>query len=571
MVKAALILTVVTMAHVADLNAAAIQYSYDSLSRITRVAYPDGTTIAYTYDAASNRLSQVISSPSIPLPNIGIDKTSLTFSAAAGQTAATQIIVIRNGGGGSLQWDAVATASWLSVTPGSGTNSGAVNVTASAAGMSAGTYNGNVMILASASNAPLTVPVILTVTEAHGNPTISSGGIVSAAGSSPGIARGSVASLFGTALADAPATAETVPLPRTLSKVQVSVNDVNAPLWYVDSGQINFQVPFEAPLQGQASVVVTRDGAPSAPMAITLTPYAPSVFMYQPVAGVFDPIIVHAKSNELVTPTSPAVPGEYVVVYGTGIGDLTVLPATGALSPEDPQSKAKLTPKITIGAVDAAVTFAGLEPDGIGVAVFVVQIPSGLPSGSTAALVINFNGATSPPVNLAIGSGLAKTETFTSLSAWNAATNAVTTINFEGVAANGGAVDIALPAGLTRSGVGFTIDPAESNGSLFVLGQGFTYPDASVLSTQRSTTTNNNVVITLPGEFTSVGFILATNGAPATIKLSTGETITIPLQPIPRLSFFGLTTSQPITTLEITNGFPNGIDIQSFLFGSAIR
>lgn len=384
--------------------AAQVGYSYDALNRLTRVAYPDGTTIAYTYDSAGNRLSQVIANPSIPLPKAGIDKSTLTFSAAVGQTSVSQVIAVTNAGGGDLQWNAVATASWLIVTPASGTNSGAVNVTASAAGVSAGTYNANVMILASASNPSVTIPVIFTVTPAQGNPSISSGGIVSAAGSSPGIARGSVASLFGTFLADGPSQATTTPLPRTLGKTQVAVNGVSAPLWYADSNQINFQVPFESPLQGQASVVVTRGGVASSPMNVTLTSYAPSVFTYQRSSGIFDPIIVHSANNQLVTPGDPAMPGEYLVVYGTGIGDLTVVPATDAPSPTSPPATAKVTPTATIGGVNTPVAFAGLTPGAIGLAQFNIQVPNNLSSGSTFPLVFNFNGATSPPVNLAVKS-----------------------------------------------------------------------------------------------------------------------------------------------------------------------
>jgi uncharacterized protein (TIGR03437 family) len=393
------------------LSSAAITYSYDSLNRLLRTEYPDGTTIAYTYDSAGNRLSQVISNPSILLPKVGIDKSTLTFSAGAGQAAPSQVIVLTNSGGGNLQWDAVTTASWLTVTPGTGTNSGAVNVTASAAGLSAGTYNASVMILASASNTPLTIPVVFTVAAAQSNPTIMNGGIVSAAGASSAIARGSIASIYGSSLADGPAVAGTIPLPRTLGNVQVSVNGINAPLFYANSQQVNFQVPFEAPLQGQAAVVVTRDGVASLPTTVTLMPYVAAVFTYERVAGVFDPIIVHAANNQLVTPASPAVPGEFVIVYGTGIGDLTVLPTTGAPSPGNPPAKAKITPTVTIGNVNAAVTFAGLTPGAVGLAQVNVMVPQNLPSSSTLPLVIDFNGSSSQPVNLPVKSQAPNVET----------------------------------------------------------------------------------------------------------------------------------------------------------------
>lgn len=144
-------------------NAAGITYAYDPLNRLTRVNYPDGTAIIYTYDSTDNRLLQIISNPAVSQPGIGIDKTALPFSAVSGQTASPQTIGVRNIGGGNLEWNAVATAPWLSVTAASGTNSGAFNVIASASGLSAGNYNGSVMILASASNAPVTIPVTFTV------------------------------------------------------------------------------------------------------------------------------------------------------------------------------------------------------------------------------------------------------------------------------------------------------------------------------------------------------------------------------------------------------------------------
>ena len=57
-------------------QAAPILYSYDSLSRLTHVAYPDGTTITYTYDAAGNILNRKVELISPPPTLTGITPIS---------------------------------------------------------------------------------------------------------------------------------------------------------------------------------------------------------------------------------------------------------------------------------------------------------------------------------------------------------------------------------------------------------------------------------------------------------------------------------------------------------------
>jgi YD repeat-containing protein len=39
---------------------AVINYEYDALNRLTRVSYPDGSTIAYHYDPAGNRTERIV-------------------------------------------------------------------------------------------------------------------------------------------------------------------------------------------------------------------------------------------------------------------------------------------------------------------------------------------------------------------------------------------------------------------------------------------------------------------------------------------------------------------------------
>jgi YD repeat-containing protein len=40
--------------------AGSVSYVYDNLGRVTQVKYSNGVTIKYTYDAAGNRTSQVV-------------------------------------------------------------------------------------------------------------------------------------------------------------------------------------------------------------------------------------------------------------------------------------------------------------------------------------------------------------------------------------------------------------------------------------------------------------------------------------------------------------------------------
>src|SRR5436853_7442197 len=72
--------------------------------------------------------------------------------------------------------------------------------------------------------------------------------VVNGASFESGVVRGSIVSMFGSNLAQSTESAKHLPLPTTLAGTTVVVGDLEleAPLYFVSPGQINFQLPFEA-------------------------------------------------------------------------------------------------------------------------------------------------------------------------------------------------------------------------------------------------------------------------------------------------------------------------------------
>ena len=98
-------------------------------------------------------------------PALSVSPAALSFSAVAGgPSPAAKTLSVSNTGGGSLDWTASESASWLAVSPASGTNAGTVTVTPSISGLTAGTYTADITLAAAgATGSPKTVTVTLTV------------------------------------------------------------------------------------------------------------------------------------------------------------------------------------------------------------------------------------------------------------------------------------------------------------------------------------------------------------------------------------------------------------------------
>ncbi len=237
------------------------------------------------------------------------------------------------------------------------------------------------------------------------SPQIKAGGVVNAASFQGALARGGLATLFGSNFTSLGATAQaaTLPLPLSLLGVSIKLGGIPAPLLYLRAGQINFQVPVEVPAGPAAAAVVTVNGVASPAVIAKMADHALGVFMYARTATALDPVIVHGVSNQMVTPSDPAAPNETVVVYATGVGKLSYLPVTGRGSPADPLSMAVDTPTAALGGAPAVVGFAGLTPNLVGLMQLNIQLPGTIPvtSGNSLPLTIQFPGDAVVTVNLA--------------------------------------------------------------------------------------------------------------------------------------------------------------------------
>lgn len=99
-------------------------------------------------------------------PTISINRTSLLFCASRATTAVTpaQTILVRNSGGGTMNWEAYSPNDWIRLVGAYGSGEGAVTVTVLPTFLESGTYSGIITFSSEeATNSPVTIVVTLTV------------------------------------------------------------------------------------------------------------------------------------------------------------------------------------------------------------------------------------------------------------------------------------------------------------------------------------------------------------------------------------------------------------------------
>jgi uncharacterized protein (TIGR03437 family) len=229
-------------------------------------------------------------------------------------------------------------------------------------------------------------------------PSISSTGVVNGASFGSGLVVGSWATIQGTNLAASTGEWNVVNgiLPITVNDVTVDFGGNDAYIYYVSPTQINFIVPDVR--TGSQQVTVKNAAGTSQTVSVTVDNFAPAFFPWpnnQVVATYQDFSYAAASGTFTGVTTTPAKPGDTIILWGTGFGPTDpafpqgmVTPVTGGPYNTDPVS-------VTIDNLPATVDGAALAPGFAGLYQIAIQVPNALGAGKWP-VVATIGGVSSP-------------------------------------------------------------------------------------------------------------------------------------------------------------------------------
>jgi uncharacterized protein (TIGR03437 family) len=218
--------------------------------------------------------------------------------------------------------------------------------------------------------------------------------VVNTANFTAGIAPGGLVSIFGQNLA-AGATAAVTPLPTVLGGSCVTLNNAPIPLLATAAGQINAQLP-PTLAAGRYPLVIHSIGGQSASASLTVTvsKYAPSVFLDSNGASIFH------KDGQRVDQNHPATRDEPLTIFLTGMGVTTGGRVTaGQPAPASPLAVTAPVQLFfgdpTIKQAAVIVDWSGLVPGMIGVYQINARIPGFHLNGDALPVTVRIGGVDS--------------------------------------------------------------------------------------------------------------------------------------------------------------------------------
>jgi uncharacterized protein (TIGR03437 family) len=231
------------------------------------------------------------------------------------------------------------------------------------------------------------------------NPIVTSTNITSAAQSAAGIAPNTFITIKGTNLAATKRSWQARDftdnkLATSIDGVTVTMNGTPAYISFISPVQINVLTPADLTPSGPVDIVVSNNGLTTDKITMQSQAAAPAFFLFNSDKYI---AATHAN-NSLLGPTTlianqttPAQPGETIVLYGTGFGATNPAITNGQIVTSAAQLVTK--PVVTFNGIQGNVTFAGVTASGLDQ--INVTVPAGLPDGD-ATVVAQLPGVSTP-------------------------------------------------------------------------------------------------------------------------------------------------------------------------------
>ena len=166
-----------------------------------------------------------------------------------------------------------------------------------------------------------------------------------------------------------------------LGETQVFFDGTPAPLFFVQSGRINLQVPYTA--GGTAHVDVQYKGVSRLKLTLAVADSAPGIF----------PAIWNQDGTQNGA-QNPAARDSIVTLYATGEGVTNPSAVTGAIA-QPPFGQPALPVSLKIGGNTADIVYAGSAPGQIGVMQINARVPGGFAPSGLLPVVLQVGAASS--------------------------------------------------------------------------------------------------------------------------------------------------------------------------------
>ena len=236
---------------------------------------------------------------------------------------------------------------------------------------------------------------------ANAQPVLAAAGVANAASYAAGpVAPGEIVSLFGSALGPAQGAnlqmTNPVLVSNALEGVHVLFDGAPAPITYASAGQVNAVVPYGVAGHAATELQVEYLGAVTARVTLPVTAVSPAMFTAA-ASGTGQGAILNLTGSPINSASNPAARGDWVAIFGTGMGVTTPAGTDGILAAAPlGQLPSNVNLTVTMGGIPCQTNYAGAAPGLIAGAMQInAQVPAGVTPGASVPVVVTIGGVSS--------------------------------------------------------------------------------------------------------------------------------------------------------------------------------